>query len=111
MKIDHQIGKTDAPMPPEEEKKSHTDQSGFQPYKSKYRKSGTGCLHQINDHLWEGKYTPRNADGKRISQSVYGRNKEECEEKLAVLIQTVKAEIEAEKAIQKQETPSEMMMQ
>ena len=37
--------------------------------------------------------------------------KEECEEKLAVLIQTVKAELEAEKAIQKQETPSEMMMQ
>ena len=37
--------------------------------------------------------------------------KEECEEKLAVLIQTVKAELEAEKEIRKQETPSEMMMQ
>ena len=61
--------------------------------------------------IWAGKFTRRNADGKRISRSVYGRNKEECEEKLATLIQTVKAEIEAEKAIQKQEPPSEMMMQ
>lgn len=35
VKIDHQIGKTDAPMPPDEQK-HHTDQSGFQPYKIKY---------------------------------------------------------------------------
>ena len=87
------------------------DRRDFQPWQPTRRKRGTGCVYQINDHLWEGKYTPRNADGKRISRSVYGRNKEECEEKLAVLIQTVKAEIGAEKALQKQETPSEMMMQ
>jgi len=92
VKIDHQIGKTDAPMPPEE-KKQYTDQSGFQPYKGKYRKSGTGCLHQINGHLWEGKYSPRGADGKRISRNVYAKTKEECEEKLAVMIEEVKREI------------------
>ena len=37
--------------------------------------------------------------------------KRNARKKLATLIQTVKAEIEAEKAIQKQEAPSEMMMQ
>ena len=96
VKIDHQIGKTDAPMP-QEEKKQHTDQSSFLPYKGKYRKPGTGCLHQINDHLWEGKYSPRGADGKRISRNVYARTKEECEEKLAVMIEDMKRKIAAEK--------------
>ena len=96
VKIDHQIGKTDAQMPPEE-KKQHTDQSGFQTYKGKYRKSGTGCLHQINDHLWEGKYSPRGADGKRISRNVYAKTREECEEKLAAIIKEVKREIEQQK--------------
>ncbi len=57
VKIDHQIGKTDASMPPDEQKQ-HTDQSGFQPYKSKYRKAGTSGLYQRNDHLWEGNTPP-----------------------------------------------------
>ena len=110
VKIDHQIGKTDAPMP-QEEKKQHTDQSGFQPYKGKYRKSGTGCLHQINDHLWEGKYSPRGADGKRISRNVYARTKEECEEKLAVMIEEMKREIAQQKQKIQQQSQSEMVMQ
>ena len=97
VKIDHQIGKADAPMPPEEEKKNHTDQSGFQPYQPKRRKSGTGCVYQINDHLWEGKYSPRGADGKRISRNVYAKTKEECEVKLAAMIEEIKKEITAEK--------------
>ena len=96
-RIDRQIGKTDVQVPPDEQPK-HTDQSGFQPYKSKYRKSGTGCLHQINDHLWEGKYSPRGADGKRIRRNVYAKTKEECEEKLAKMIEEVKREIAEEKA-------------
>ena len=96
VKIDHQIGKTDAPMPPDEQKQ-HTDQSGFQPYKSKYRKAGTGGIYQLNDHLWEGKYSPRDAHGKRISRNVYAKTREECEEKLAAMIEEVKREIAAEK--------------
>ena len=91
------IGKTDAPMPPDEQK-PHTDQSGFQPYKSKYRKAGTGGIYQLNDHLWEGKYSPRDARGKRISRNVYARNREDCEEKLAAMIDEMKKEIAAEKA-------------
>ena len=96
VRIDHQIGKTDAPIPIEE-KKTHIDQSGFQPYQPKHRKPGTGCVYQINDHLWEGKYSPKGADGKRISRNVYAKTKEECEEKLAVMIEEVKREIAAEK--------------
>ena len=96
VKIDHQIGKTDAPMPPDEQKR-HTDQSGFQPYKSKYRKAGTGGIYQLNDHLWEGKYSPRDAHGKRISRNVYAKTREDCEEKLAVMIEEVKKAIAAEK--------------
>ena len=32
--------------------------STFQPYKGQRRKPGTGCVSQINDHLWEGRYSP-----------------------------------------------------
>ena len=96
VKIDRQIGKTDAPMP-QEEKKQHTDQSCFQPYQPKHRKPGTGCVYQINDHLWEGKYSPRDAHGKRISRNVYAKTREECEEKLAAMIGEVKQEIAEEK--------------
>ena len=69
----------------------------FEPYKGKYRKPGTGGVYQINDHLWEGKYSPRDAHGKRISRNVYAKNREECEAKLAVMIEEMKREIAAEK--------------
>ena len=64
----------------------------FEPYKPKIRKSGTGCVTMINDHLYEGRFTPR-VNGKRISKNVYAKTREECEEKLAELIKTMKAEI------------------
>ena len=65
------------------------------------RKSGTGCVTMINDHLYEGRFTPR-VNGKRISKNVYAKTREECEEKLAELIKTMKAEIAAEKKKAKQ---------
>ena len=46
----------------------------------------------INDNLCEGRFTPR-VDGKRISKNVYAKTREKCEEKLAELIKTMKAEI------------------
>ena len=55
-----------------------------------------GCIRMINDHLFEGRFTPRGG-GKRISKNVYAKTREECEEKLAELIKTMKAEIAAEK--------------
>ena len=55
----------------------------------------------INDHLCEGRFTPR-VGGKRISKNVYAKTREECEEKLATLIIEMKAEIKAEKERKKE---------
>ncbi len=97
-KIDRQIGGTDAEIPRGEERvRIDTDQPEFEPYKPKVRKSGTGCVTMINDHLYEGRYTPTNAYGKRESHNIYAKTREECEEKLAAMIVEVKAEIKAEK--------------
>ncbi len=52
----------------------------------------------INDHLYEGRYTPRMPDGTRKSFNIYAHTREECEEKLAEMIAEVKAKIAAEKA-------------
>jgi hypothetical protein len=97
VRIDRTICKTDTPIPPEEARQRIAN-SGFQPYKSKYRKPGTGGVYQLNDHLWEGKYSPRDAHGKRISRNVYAPTREECEAKLAALIVKTQSEIAAEKA-------------
>ena len=69
----------------------------FQLTQPKHRKPGTGGIYQLNYHLWEGKYSPRDAHGKRISRNVYAHTREECEEKLAVMIEEMKQEIAAEK--------------
>lgn len=100
VKIDREIGGTDAQMPePELPKASEqaqataTPKPKFEPYKGKIRKPGTGCVYQINDTLWEGSFYPRMPDGKRKKFNVYAKTREECEEKLAELIKTMKAEI------------------
>ena len=67
--------------------------STFQPYKGQRRKPGTGCVSQINDHLFEGRYSPKWPDGKKHARNVYAHTREECEEKLKVLIVEMKAEI------------------
>lgn len=61
------------------------------------RRPGSGCLYQITDQLWEGKYSPRNAQGKRISKNVYARTREECEQKLLKLIYKMNREIIGER--------------
>ena len=99
VRIDREIGGTDAQMPEPTEsnekdrpaKQPQTDPE-FEPYKGKYRKPGTGCVTMINDHLYEGRFTPR-VNGKRVSKNIYAKTREECEEKLAELIKTMKAEI------------------
>ena len=50
-------------------------------------------MTQINDHLWEGRYSPK-VDGKRIARNVYAPTEEECEQKLAELIKEMKKELE-----------------
>jgi len=65
-----------------------------QPYKGKIRKPGTGCVTQLGDHLWEGRYSPK-ANGKRMARNVYAHTEAQCEEKLAALIVEMKKEIAA----------------
>ena len=69
----------------------------FEPYKGKIRKPGTGCVTMINDHLYEGRFSPR-VNGKRIAKNIYATTREECEEKLKVLIAEMKKEIAEIKA-------------
>ena len=97
--IEKAIGKSDVEYTPEEPKP--VPKTDFQPYKLRYRKSGTGMVRQIGDSLWEGRYSPRDAHGKRISKNIYAKTEQECEDKLKVLIEEMKAEIKAEKALLK----------
>ena len=69
--------------------------ANFQPVLRKTRKPGTGCISQINDHLFEGRYSPTWPDGTKHSKCVYAHTREECEEKLKVLIQQMNAERKA----------------
>jgi integrase len=75
------------------EQPAKTAAEDFQPVKSRRRKPGTGCVTQINDHLWEGRYSPKWPDGKKHSRNVYAHTREECEELLVELIRQMKKEI------------------
>lgn len=69
----------------------------FEPYRGKIRKPGTGGIYEINDHLFEGRYTPTNAHGKREVHTVYAKTREECEVLLKQMIAEVRDKIKAEK--------------
>ena len=97
-KIERQISGTEAEISQvEKRERIDTTQQQVKPYKPKKRKSGTGCVTMINDHLYEGRYSPKNAYGKRESHNIYAKAREECEEKLAVMITQVKADIKVDK--------------
>ena len=76
--------------PAQAEKPRMTD---FKPYVGRKRKSGAGCVTEIDDYLFEGRYSPEWPDGKKHARNVYARTREECEEKLKALIEEMKAEI------------------
>lgn len=57
-------GQETAPASPE--KPRMTD---FQPVLPTRRRAGTGCITQINDHLFEGRYSPMWIDGKKHSRN------------------------------------------
>ena len=84
--------------PAQAEKPRMTD---FKPYVGRKRRSGTGCVTEINDHLFEGRYSPKWPDGKKHSRNVYAHTRKECEEKLKVLIAEMKKEIAEIKAGEK----------
>lgn len=60
------------------------------------RKPGTGCIRQLNENLWEGKFAPINANGQRIAHHVYAKNQLECEIKLMKLVELLQQEIAKE---------------
>lgn len=91
-KIDRTIAK--AEPQPETAVPRKPARTTFQAVKGKYRKPGTGCVTRINDHLWEGRYSPK-VDGKRMARNVYAHSEEECEEKLAEMIVQMKKELAA----------------
>ena len=70
----------------------------FTANKGKRRRPGTGCVTQLGERLWEGRYTPTYPDGKRHPRNVYAQSEDECEAKLAQLIAEMKAEIAALRA-------------
>ena len=76
----------------------------FQARKGLRRKAGTGCISQINEKLWEGRYSPIWPDGKKHARNIYAHSEEECEKLLAKMIVKVKAEITAEKERLKADT-------
>lgn len=107
--IDRKIGGTDAQMPTAEQTPEATakppvnapcapTESHPEPIPRKIRKSGTGCLYQINDNLWEGSFFPRLPGGKRKKFNVYAETRDQCAIKLAEMIAQKKAEIAQEKA-------------
>ena len=103
-KIEGGIGSSDAfeeheAKLPEPEKRGRS--KPFKPYKRKYRRSGTGGIYKLNDRLYEGRYTPTNAQGKREPHNVYAQTYEECEQKLNAMIEEVKARIKKEKELNK----------
>ena len=91
-KIDCGTGKAELPDEPAPQANAPAIVD-FQPYMGKVRKPGTGCISQINDHLFEGRYSPTWIDGKKHARNVYAHTREECEEKLKVLIAEMKAEL------------------
>ena len=96
VKIDQGIGKADPQTEAEAAPRKPTP-STFQAHKGQRRKAGTGCVTQINEKLWEGRYSPVWPDGKKHPRNIYAHSEDECEELLAEMIAQVKAEINAER--------------
>ena len=96
VKIDQGIGGANPQMEAHTAPQKPTP-SAFQAHKGQRRKPGTGCISQINDHLWEGRYSPIWPDGKKHVRNVYAHSEEECEALLAKMIVEMKAEISAVK--------------
>ena len=97
VKIEREIGDENALLTQTKNESTKNDASDFErnikPYQPKFRKSGTGCIYQVSENVWEGSYSPKLPNGKRKKFNVYAKTKEECEKKLAELITEKKAEI------------------
>lgn len=98
VKIDQGIGKAE----PQAESLSAPQKpapSIFQAHKGQRRKAGTGCVTQINEKLWEGRYSPIWPDGKKHPRNIYAHSEEECITLLASMIQEEKFKIAIKKGL------------
>ena len=98
--IDQGIAGVEVQEQDETEREETAPSVQFTPYRPPHRRPGTGCISQINDHLWEGRYSPKWIDGKKHDRNIYAHTREECEEKLAALIVQMKRELAELKAAQ-----------
>ena len=98
LNIDQGIAKAEVQLEPERQAAVEQEQQSFVPIELPRRRPGTGCVSQINEHLWEGRYSPVWPDGKKRPRNVYAHTREECEEKVKELILELKAEIAALRA-------------
>ena len=96
VKIDQGIGRTELQAERQSAPRKPAP-STFQAHKGQRRKAGTGCVTQINEKLWEGRYSPIWPDGKKRPRNVYAHSEEECEKLLAEMIVEMKTEIAAER--------------
>lgn len=78
------------PLP--EEKREGPKREIFTPVQPTRRRPRTGSVSQINDHLWEGRYSPVWPDGKKRPRNVYARTEEECQDKPTELIREINGE-------------------
>ncbi len=99
-KIDQGIGRAD-PQADAGAAPRKSVPSTFRAHKGQRRKAGTGCVTQINEKLWEGRYSPVWPDGKKHPRNIYAHSEAECEKLLAEMIHEMKKEIAAEKERQK----------
>lgn len=93
LNIDQGIAKAEVGLMPEQT--DEPPKQDFVPIEPPRRRPGTGCVSQLREYLWEGRYSPVWPDGKKHSRNVYAKTRAECEEKLKVLILEMKAEIAA----------------
>ena len=96
VKIDQGIGKPELQAERQSAPRKPAP-STFQAHKGQRRKAGTGCVTQINEKLWEGRYSPIWPDGKKRPRNIYAHSEEECEKLLAEMIVEMKTEIAAER--------------
>ena len=96
VKIDQGIGRTELQAERQSAPRKPAP-STFQAHKGQRRKAGTGCVTQIKEKLWEGRYSPIWPDGKKRPRNVYAHSEEECEKLLAEMIVEMKTEIAAER--------------
>ena len=92
-KIDRRMG--GKPAARHRKKQSARTMTDFQARPGTRRRPGTGCVTQIDDHLWEGRYSPKWPDGKKHPRNIYAHSLAECEEKLEAMILEVQAEMAA----------------